>query len=188
MGPGTVETHAPMSSEPAPAVGPPPSPVPAPPPTDDSPLRSLLSLARTLALLVALIAGLFFLILLALGILRIALGGPPASLIAAAYCLISAAVNYLAWREIPALEVLASQRKFGLLKERLLVWVVLGLVFFVVVGVVLALAWVRIDLRAGPFAVAPTGTPPVCLRCGERATLIPEFGRYYCYRCSAYLW
>ncbi|HLN51606.1 MAG TPA: hypothetical protein VK455_06085 [Thermoplasmata archaeon] len=170
----------------APAA-PPPTP-PAPPPLDDEPLRSLLGLARTLAFLVALVAGLFFLILLALGIFRIAVGGSPASLVAAAYCLIAAAVNYLTWRELPALELLASQRKYGLLKERLIVWTVLGLIFFVVVGVVLALAWVRIDLKAGPYAAAPTGNPPVCLRCGERATLIPEFGRYYCYRCSAYLW
>jgi hypothetical protein len=188
MGPGTVNADGSMSTEPVPEVAPPTPAALTPPPPDETPLRSLLSLARSLALLVALIAGLFFLILLALGILRIALGGSPASLIAAVYCLVASAVNYLAWRELPSLEVLASQRKYGLLKERLLVWVVLGLVFFVVVGVVLALAWVRIDLSAGPFASAPSGTPPVCLRCGERATLIPEFGRYYCYRCSAYLW
>ncbi len=180
-----------MSSGSTPAVPPSPSsapPPPAVPPSDDGPVRSLLSLARTLAFLVTLIAALFFLVLLALGVLAVLLGATPAVLVGAAYCLLSAGVNFLAWREIPRLDRLASQGDLGRLRERLLVWIVLGLVFFGVVGVVLAIAWVRIDLPVRPLAPPPPASPPVCLRCGERATLIPEYGRYYCYRCSAYLW
>ncbi len=175
-----------MSGEPSPVV--PPPPPAAPPPPEDDAVRSLLRLARSLAFLVTLVAALFFLVLLALGILAILLRGGPATLIGAVYCLMAAAVNFLAWREIPRLDILASQRNFGPLKERLLVWIVLGLVFFGVVGIVLAIAWVRIDLPPQPAAPPPPTTPPVCLRCGERASLIPEYGRYYCYRCSAYLW
>jgi len=176
-------------TEPATLPPPPPAPPPpAPPAADDTPVRSLLRLARSLAFLATLIAALFFLILLALGIIEVALGGSPASLLASIYCLIAAAVNYLAWREIPTLETLAAQGKYGLLKDRLLVWIVLGLLFFVVVGIVLAIAWAKIDLARAPSSPAPAASPPVCLRCGERTTLIPEYGRYYCYRCSAYLW
>jgi hypothetical protein len=170
------------------SASPPPAPPPPRLPPDDATVHSLLRLARSLALLVALVAGLFFLVLLVFGVLRIAVGGSPGTLVASAYCLLASAVNYLAWRRLPAIEALAAQRNLGPLKERLIVWTVLGLVFFAVVGIVLAIAWVRLDLGPGAFAPAPPPAPPVCLRCGERATLIPEYGRYYCYRCSAYLW
>ena len=174
-----------MSAGPAPAIPPPP----APPAPDAGALRSLLSLARTLAFLVALFGACFFLVLLALGIFRVVLGGSSASLLVLSlYCLLAAVVNYLAWREIPSLEALAAQQRYGILKDRLIVWVVLGLVFFGVVGIVLAIAWVGIDPAPGSGVAAPPSSPPVCLRCGERASLIPEYNRYYCYRCSAYLW
>jgi xanthine/uracil/vitamin C permease (AzgA family) len=171
------------------------APVPPPPPPlagDRETVRSMLSLARTLALLFALLAGVLFLILLVLGIVEAIFGAVPADIGGAVYCLVSAVVNYLAWREIPRLESLAQQGQYRALRDQLLVWFILGLLFFVVVGVVLLVAWIRVDSLAASTAPAvPPAAPPassgVCPRCGGPATWLPEYGRFYCYRCSAYL-
>lgn len=124
----------------------------------ESTVRSILSLARSLALLVALLAGLLFLILLVLGAVAALFGAVPTDLVGVVYCLLSALINYLLWREIPALEALAAQRQFAELRDHLLLWVVLGVVFFVVVGLVLAVAWVKVE----PMAAA--SPPPVSTR------------------------
>jgi len=132
------------------ATPPPPSPPPSPPPTgappDDGSLRPLLSIARSLALLFALLAGLLFLVFLAFAFLDLVLGRGPGDLVSAVYCLASAAVNYVLWREIPALERLAEARQYAALRERTIVWAVLGLIFFVVVGVLLLVVWLKAEL------------------------------------------
>ena len=125
------------------------SPPPAETPPDES-VRVLLSVARSLALLFAILAGLLFLVFLAFGLLAAVLGRGPVDLLAAVYSLVSAAVNFVLWREIPPLEQLAASRQYGALRERLLIWGVLGLVFFVVVGVLLLVAWVKVELLTGP--------------------------------------
>lgn len=145
-----------MTASPPPSTPPTgsvPSPVP-PPPADES-VRVFLSVGRSLALWFALLAGLLFLVFLAFTFLDIVLGRGPGDLVAAAYCLVSAAVNFVLWREIPGLEQLAAARRYADLRERLPVWAVLGIVCFVVVGVLLVAAWLKVELlvpreRSGP--------------------------------------
>jgi len=120
---------------------------PAPP---DSSLNALLSASRTLAMLFAAVAGLLFLVFLAFAILDLVLGRGAGNVVLAVYCLASAAVNFVLWREIPPLEALASSGEFTLLRDRLLIWAILGLVFFVVVGVLLLVAWVKAESLANP--------------------------------------
>lgn len=147
-----------MSTPPAPATpAPPPAGAPwTPPPVATAPsapdpgVRSLLSTARTLALLFALLAGLLFVILLAFSFVVLVFGRGPGDLVGAVYCLVSAAVNYLIWRELPRLQRLEESGSYGPLREQLLIWGILGLVFFVVVGLVLLLAWVKLEARADP--------------------------------------
>ncbi len=189
------------SSQPPP---PPPPPLPPPPPTSglsgpDESVRVLLSLSRTLALLLALLAGVLFLAFLVLGVLNVLVGAGTGAILTAVYCLASAVVNYVLWREIPGLERLAAERRYGALRDHLIVWAVLGLVFFVVVGVLLVVVLVRTELLVAPppagspapgAAAAVTGPPGgsvSCPRCGGPTTWIAEYRRNYCYRCSAYV-
>lgn len=174
------------------------SPAPPPPPTPDLPkdsVASLLSLARSLALVVALVSGLLFLILLALSILSLFVHLQFGGIAGAIYCLVSAVVNYAAWREIPGLEQMAARQQYTALKDHLLVWVILGVLFFVIVGVVLLVAWLRVEGTGAPMAApppppSPTGVPsapPPCPTCRNPTTWIPEYSRFYCYRCSKYV-
>lgn len=188
-----------MSAPPAGApVPPPPSapaavvpgPLPPPPSPDDETIRTTLDLGRTLALVLALVAGLLFLVLLALGVVGAIFGHGYGAFVSAAYCLISAGVNYLVWRELPAIRTAALGHQYGAARDRLLVWVVLGFLFFVVDGIVLLIAWLKIDsVSHAPIVGAWAGSPSsggTCPRCGGPWTWIPEYGRYYCYRCAAY--
>lgn len=164
-------------------------------------VRSLLALARPVALLLAALAGLLFLITFALFVVRTALGFFSSPL-GALYWLASAIVNYLLWRELPAFEALAAQRRYAALKDRLVLWAILGLVFFVIEGVVLLVVYLRLETHGTPnYSPPPTAGPavatggtgtasgpgPYCTRCGSAATWVPGQGRFYCSHCSTYL-
>lgn len=139
-----------------------PGPSPPPPPptgaagTTDAPpdesIRVLLSIGRSLALLFALLAALLFLVLTAFTLLDVVLGRGAGDLFLAVYSLVSAAVNFALWRELPRLEQLASARQYSALRDRLPVWAVLGLVFYVVVGALLLAAWLKTELLLNPRA------------------------------------
>jgi hypothetical protein len=176
--------------------------VPIPPPAmgpGEATIRRTLDLGRSLALLIALIAGVFFLILLALSIFQVVFGGGAGGFVSAAYCLLSAVVNYLLWREFPTFETFAAQRQYIALRDRLLLWVVLGFVFFVVEGIVLAVVWVKVEAvlhpegtvaRAiGPPAPATPSGPaaPLCPRCGQPTTFAVDAQRFYCPRCAQFV-
>ena len=170
----------------APAVSP-GAPPPAPPSPDEQTVRSTLDLAVTLGLVFALIAGLLFLILLALSILRAVLGTGYGGFVGAAYCLVSAVVNYLLWRELPAIVALLPARQYRAARDRLLLWMVLGFLFFVVEGIVLLFAWLKLDSMAhAAESTPPGGTSSQCPRCGGPLSWVAEYQRFYCYRCGAY--
>jgi hypothetical protein len=119
-------------------------------PASDESVGALLSASRSLALVLALLAGLLFLIFLAFTVLDVVFGRGAGDLITAVYCLVSAAVNLVIWREMPRLEQLAAARQYAALRDHLLIWAVLGIIFFVVVGVLLLLAWIKVELLATP--------------------------------------
>ncbi len=135
--------NAPAGAPPTAATGAPGGSPGAPDPT----VRELLSISRTLALVLAVVAGLLFLLLLSLAFLDVLLGHGAGGLLAAGYCLVSAVVNFVVWRELPALQQLAASGQYARLREQLLVWAVLGIVFFFVVGVLLLFAWVKVEGR-----------------------------------------
>lgn len=135
------------SSTPAVAGGPAPTA-----PLPDESVRVLLSASRSLALVFAIVAGVLFLLLLALTVVDAVLGRGVGYLVAAVYCLASAAVDFVIWREVPRLEQLAAQRQYTELRGPLLIWAILGLVFFVVVGVLLLVAWLRSEMLSAPRA------------------------------------
>lgn len=182
----------PVPPPPAPPAPPAPAPeavVPPPLPSpDEQTVLSTLDLARTLGLVFALLAGLLFLLLLVLGIVRAVFGGGFGGFVGAGYCLVSAVVNFLIAREMPALRPLVGGRQYAVARDRLLVWTILGFLFFVVEGIVLLVAWLKLDsISHAPILGAPnaTATAP-CPRCGGPLAWVPEYQRYYCGRCSAY--
>ncbi len=118
---------------------------PAAPPADES-VRSLLAVSRTLAILFALLAGLLFLVFLAFAVLDLVLGRGAGNIVLAVYCLASAAVNYVLWKEIPALQRLAEARNWVALRNQTLVWGIVGILFFVLVGLLLLVVWTRAEL------------------------------------------
>lgn len=139
-------TMATPGSPPGPA-GPPAAPPPPPGPPDDT-VRSLLSVARSVALLFALLAGLLFLVFLAFAVLDLVLGRGAGDIVWAVYSLASAVVNYVLWREIPRLEQLAATHQYRALREQTVIWAVLGIIFFVLVGVLLLLVWMKVELQS----------------------------------------
>jgi membrane protease YdiL (CAAX protease family) len=131
-----------------PAVGVPAS-SPPPPARGDESVRSLLAVSRTIAILFAALAGLLFLVFLAFAFLDLLLGRGAGNVLLAVYCLASAAVNYVLWREIPQLQKLVAAGRWAALRDQVLVWGILGILFFVVVGLLLLVVWTRAELLAG---------------------------------------
>ncbi len=194
---------SPASAPPAP----PPAPYPIPPPPPPTPaysaeetVRRSLELGRTLSIVIALLAGLLFVVVLLLSVLQALLGLGIGGFATAAYCLISAVVNFVLWRELPTLQALAAQRSYAALRDQLLLWVILGLFFFVVVGVILLIAWLKVETLVNPTGAVsqvigppppppPPGSapPPACPRCGQPTVFVPEARRYYCTRCTQYV-
>jgi len=127
-----------------------PPPAPGGGAAPDESIRVLLSVSRSLAIVFAILAGLLFLLLLALTVLDAVLGRGAGDLIAAVYCLASAAVLFVVWREMPRLEQVAAARQYRELRDHLIVWSILGIVFFVVVGVLLLAAWLKAELLTSP--------------------------------------
>jgi len=119
-------------------------------PRADESLDALLSASRSLALVLAILAGVLFLVFLAFTVLDVVFGHGAGDLVTAVYCIASSAVNFVIWREVPRLQQLASDHRYEALRRHLLIWAVLGLVFFVVVGVLLLVAWVKTELLATP--------------------------------------
>jgi hypothetical protein len=184
----------------------PPTASPAGPPGTpaEASLREILRIARTIALILAFVAGLIFVITLVLTLVSIAFGNYGGGLVGAGYWLFTAVVNFLIWQRLPEFELLAAQRQYSALKDRLLLWIVLGILCFVIVGVLLLIAHLKSDALNASSPAAPPATsaipapppnappPPVavapsCPRCGRPTALILEYGRYYCHSCGQYV-
>ncbi len=138
-----------MSATPPAAVGVAAAPTEASAPSDES-IRVLLSISKSFALLIAILAGLLALLFLAFTILDVVLGRGAGAIVVAVYCLLSAAVNYLLWRELPRFQRLAADRMYRALRDQLLVWAILGVIFFLLVGALLLVVWVKAELHLAP--------------------------------------
>lgn len=185
---GTSPAAPPPPTPPPPAGTAGPPPPTSPPSPDDQSIQATLDVGRTLGILLALVAGGLFLVFLALGVYWAVRGVGDGAFVSAGYCLVSAAVNYLLWKEIPRVAPLVAARQYSVARDRLLVWTVLGFLFFVVEGIVLLIAWLKLDsMSHAPIVAAPATPPgPPCPRCGGPLTWVPEYQRPYCYRCATY--
>ena len=190
-------------------------------------LKSFLSVARIISLVLWILGGiavLFGIVSLAL----VFLGFFGFSVVSFVYDILFTVVNFLTWMQLGEIREAVDRQQYAAVRERILLWMVLGWFFLIINGVILLLALMKLDeiirgapmaapamgyapfappaspAAPGPAAPAPApvaappfgavGSPPApapavpnCPRCGQPATWIPQYGRFYCYRDAQYL-
>jgi hypothetical protein len=146
-------------------MAPPPVGYPArPEPPELQTIRSMLSLARILALvfgLIILISGIAYIALLAASGFLIAIGWPIYLVIAGLFC-------FLVWTQVREIEHQVNAGQYEAAKEKTLLWMILGLIFGILLGIILLLAYIKYDplinaqraAMGGAAYAAPAGYPP----------------------------
>src|SRR5579871_293339 len=123
----------------------------APPPMMEHPeiasLKSLLNLAKILALILMILALLSALWDIASAVAFQSVWGfyPSGNFVGVGYLFISAVVMFLIWQRIPAIETMVNNRQYSLAKNDLLIWMILGFVFLFLIGLILVIAYVKFD-------------------------------------------
>ena len=177
-------------------------------PPEAASIRSLLQIARIIALI--------------FGILLIIAGAVLLLFIVGIIPLIFGIINIVIYIQMKEIAAMVDQRNYEAAKSKTLVWMVLGFILGgIIIGILLLLAWLKFDplitwqrnqmqggappvgyapaaapmaAPAQPPAVAPApaaapgGAPaPFCAKCGKPTTYIPQYGRYYCYTDNLYV-
>ncbi|HTT46300.1 MAG TPA: hypothetical protein VMH38_09900 [Thermoplasmata archaeon] len=180
----------------------------AEPPEVES-IKSMLHVARIIALI-------FGIILLVFGIITLIfiIGIVP---------LIFGIVDLVMYSRFKEIEAMVNQRQYEAAKAKTLVWMIIGFILGgILVGIFALIAYLKFDPviswqrnqmqggappvafmppaaapataapataapPAGAPAAAPSGAPPFCIKCGKPTTFIPQYGRYYCYTDNLYV-
>lgn len=196
------------SSMAAPMAYPSQAPMMAAEPPEAQSVKSMLHIARIIALIfgiVLLVVGIITLIVL-IGIVFIVFG----------------VVNLLAYSRFKEIEEMVNRHEYEAAKSRTLIWMIIGfLLCFILVGIFALVAYLKFDPLiswqrnqmqggapptayapayaqpaatappavppAGVAATGPPATPPFCSKCGKPTTYIPQYGRYYCYNDNLYV-
>jgi hypothetical protein len=123
----------------------------SPPPMMEHPevasLKSILNLAKILALIVMILAVLAALLEIWSALAFNALWGyyAPGAFIGPAYLLISAVVLFLIWQRLPAIEAMVNNRQYAQAKNALMIWMILGFIFTFIIGLILVLGYIKFD-------------------------------------------
>ncbi len=135
-------------------------------------LKSILNLAKILALIVMILAVLGALLDVAAAVSFNSVWGfyPSGDFVGAGYLLISAVVLFLIWQRIPAIEAMVNNRQYSQAKNDLLIWMILGFVFTFIVGLVLLIGYIKFDT-----IIASGGAVPVSMVGGYAAP--PAYGQ-----------
>ncbi|HZY71170.1 MAG TPA: hypothetical protein VFF67_09375 [Thermoplasmata archaeon] len=179
-------------------------------------VRQLLTVGRILALVVAILS-VVAIVLEVLSILsaQTVLGYVPGFFfVGPAYWAIAAIINFFAYRELGTSLERLNAGQYAAAREPLMLWAVLTLIFGVLIGIILLVAYVKLEdvirgavpwsqptpppmaapppMTAGPVAPPPppaASAPavPNCPRCGKPATWVPQYSRWYCYTDAQYL-
>ena len=181
-------------------------PMTAAEPPEVASIRSLLHIARIIALIFGIL-----LIIVGVVLLLFIIGVVP---------LIFGIIDIVIYIQMKEIAALVDQRRYDQAKSKTLVWMVLGFILGgIVIGILLLLAWLKFDplitwqrnqmqggappagyapayapppaapAAAPPPAAAPAAAPaaPFCAKCGKPTTYIPQYGRYYCYTDNLYV-
>lgn len=184
---------------------------PATEPPEAQSIRSMLHIARILAIIfgiIVLISGIVAAVFLVL--------------FAAVWLVIGALIAILVYTQMRSIEEKLNARQYEAAKSQTLIWMILGLIFGIVLGIILLIAYIKFDPLiswqrtqmaggAAPVAAAPAPQPgvpapvpqaapapppvtpptpppaPNCANCGRPTTYIAQYGRYYCYPCARYV-
>jgi len=191
-----------------------PPPMMAAEPPEASSIKSMLHIARILALI-------FGIILLLVGIVSLA-----AAFIFVGFVIFSALfiiwgiVDFVIYTQLKQIEAMVNQHQYEAAKSKTLVWMIIGFIIGgIIVGILILVAWLKFDplinwqrsqmqggvppmgyaspsYAAPPPAPAPMAPPaappaaqaaPLCPKCGRPTTYIPQYGRYYCYTDNLYV-
>lgn len=123
----------------------------APPPMMEHPeiasLKSILNLAKILALIVMVLAVLGALSSIYTGLTCNGIFGcsPGGSFGWAGYLLVSAVVMFLVWQRVPSIEALVNNRQYAQAKNDVLLWMILGFIFGFIIGLILLLGYIKFD-------------------------------------------
>jgi len=177
-----------------------------PEPSEAQTVRSMLKIARILALIFAIL-----LLLGGIAIIAAALIIDPILAGFGAFNLIGFVVELIIYLQLKKIEVLVDQRKYVEAKSKSLIWMILGFIFgYFLVGLFVLLAYLKFDvlinwqnsqaaggmppaqpMMAAPPPAAPAAgaaaAPPFCPTCGKPTTFVPQYNRYYCYTCNKYV-
>jgi small-conductance mechanosensitive channel len=144
-------------------------------------------------------------------------GAVAAALIPAIWLVIGGVVAILVYMQMKSIEAKVNARQYEQAKSQTLIWMIIGFLFGILLGILLLIAYIKFDplitwqrsqggAAATYAAPPPPGAPPPmmappspqaapaaapaapnCPICGQPATYIAQYGRYYCYTDARYV-
>jgi len=182
----------------------------APEPAEAQSIKSMLEIAKILAI----IFGILFL----LGGIALAVFVPFGIIIGGFWLLIGGVVAIIVYLQMDSIQQKVNTRQYEAAKTQTLIWMILGFIFGILLGIILLIAYIKFDPLinwqrsqmqggappagfvppyAAPTPAAPVATPPpppaaapaapFCSKCGRPTTYIAQYGRYYCYTDNLYV-
>jgi hypothetical protein len=138
------------------------------------------------------------------------------ALIFAVWFVIWGVVAIVVYMQMKSIEAKVNAHQFEAAKSQTLIWMVLGFIFGIILGILLLIAYIKYDPlinwqrsqqqgvapppgyapqyaapppMAPPPAAPPAAAPaaPFCPKCGKPTTFIAQYGRYYCYTDNQYV-
>ncbi len=128
--------------------------VPPPAIGESSKVRTVLDLLH-ISKILALIIGILLLI-------AAAWYGFTFSILAAIYSVAAAVINLLLYMRMDEFTALVNNRRYPELRDRILIWAILGIIFGVIVGILLIIVYVELDelQRSTMYQQPPPTAPP----------------------------
>ncbi|MGA7475942.1 MAG: hypothetical protein WBW47_01830 [Thermoplasmata archaeon] len=190
-----------------------PPPMMAAEPPEAQSIKSLLHIARILALI--------------FGIILIIAGAVLLLFIVGIIPLIFGIINIVIYIQMKEIAAMVDQHQYEQAKSKTLVWMILGFILGgILIGILLLIAYLKFDpvitwqrnqqqggvppmgyapqyaapppqyaAPVAPMAAPPPSAPPpaaapaapFCVKCGKPTTYIAQYGRYYCYADNLYV-
>jgi len=182
-------------------------------PPEAASIKTMLHIARILALILGILfilAGLF----VTAALLVVGAGG---FAVFGFLLIIWAIVDFVLYIQFKEIESMVNQHQYEAAKSKTLIWMILGFILGgIIIGILVLVAWLKFDplitwqrnqmQGAAPAAYAPPMAAPVvmappppaaaasaqaaapfCPKCGKPTTFIAQYGRYYCYTDNQYV-
>jgi len=191
-----------------------PPPMMAAEPPEAASIKTMLHIARIIALIFGII---FILIGLVTTVALLAVGFGGFAIFGILF-IIWAVVDFVLYIQFKEIETMVNQHQYEAAKSKTLIWMILGFILGgIIIGILVLVAWLKFDplitwqrnqmmggaapagyapVMAAPAvappppaapAAAPQAAAPFCPKCGKPTTFIAQYGRYYCYTDNQYV-